>query len=192
MLNTAMKKTIISREFARRVNLNERLTRLREHGGEGIPSTLREQHVKTISHPYLTVGLERYHRVAAICGVEPRHPLLDRRVVEFLVSIPWGQKVRSGWNKYLLRKVSENTLSQEVCWRQGWEHLGWTFESKWLAVNLDEVTAVVDKMLTSCKKYMNVPYLYDSINHYEISGGYDYELNILDAYHLTLWSDRNN
>ncbi len=192
MLDSAIEKTIINRDFARRINLNKRLNLLRDHSYQGIGSTLIDQHIKTVSHPYLTVGIERYHRVAAICGVEPRHPLLDKRVVEFLVSMPWDQKVRSGWSKYLLRKTCENVLPREVCWRQGREHLGWEFASKWLAINFDEVNEVVKKMMTSSWDKVNISRLHDSIKLYSSHGTEDNEVDLLDAFHLAHWLNRQS
>ncbi len=192
LLNKAIQETIINREFARKINLNERLSRLRAYGSEGIGSTLRERHIKTISHPYLTVGVERYHRVAAICGVEPRHPLLDKRVVEFMVSLPWDQKVRFGWNKFLLRKVSEDVLPPEVCWRQGWEHIGWGFESKWLAVNFDEISTVIKKMVERSRDEINNSCINDNLKVYTNRKGPENETYLLDAFHLANWFGRQN
>ncbi len=192
MLNSAMEKTIIDREFAQRINLSKRLAQLSKHSYDGLSATLIEQHIKTVSHPYLTVGVERYDRVAAICGVEPRHPLLDKRVVEFLVSMPWDQKVRSGWSKYLLRKTCENILPREVCWRQGREHLGWEFASKWLTINFAEVNAVVKKMMTSSGNKVNISRLRNSIKLYSSHGTEDNEVDLLDAFHLAHWLNRQS
>ena len=117
--------SIINMEFAKEIHLTDRLAQLRAHGSNGFCQSTYTQHISALQHPYLTVGIERYSRIASLCGIEPRHPLLDKRLVDFMTAIPWNQKFRSGWNKYLLRKSSEPTLPQEVCWRKGWEHLGW-------------------------------------------------------------------
>jgi asparagine synthase (glutamine-hydrolysing) len=100
---------------------------------------LAEWHRWAIQSPALTVGLERYERLASYAGVEARHPLLDIRLLQFSNALPLAQKVRGGWSKYLLRRATETRLPASVAWREGWEHLGWRFtESRARRVLADE------------------------------------------------------
>ncbi len=88
------------------------------------------QHAAWLDTPYITSALERYDRAAALCGVELRHPLLDQRLVEFALSLPWSLKRKAGWSKWLLRQIAPE-LPVEI--RERWDHphLGWTFNSVW-------------------------------------------------------------
>ena len=124
-----LRGTVINRDFARDVDVESRLAKLAAHSSRGLDSTLREKHVKAVTHPYLTAALECYDRVAASCAVEPRHPLLDKRLVELSVSLPWDQKVRHGWSKFTVRRAGESLLPAEVVWRRGWDEIGWQFTS---------------------------------------------------------------
>jgi len=124
-----LKGNIINRDFAREVDIESRLGILASHSTLGSHASLREKQVHNIMHPYLVTALERYDRIASICTVEPRHPLLDKRLVEFSVSLPWEQKVRHGWSKYIIRRAGESFLPQEVVWRRGWDDIGWLFTS---------------------------------------------------------------
>lgn len=132
LIRKDLKDSNINSQFADKVNIAVRLRQLRSHGCNGLCRTLREHHITNVIHPFLTVGLERYDRVAALCSVEPRHPLLDKRLVEYSVSLPWEQKVRNGWSKYQIRRAAKDLLPDEVIWRRGWEHVGWDFTSKWM------------------------------------------------------------
>ena len=87
-------------------------------------------HAAWLDVPYITSALERYDRVAALCGVELRHPLLDQRLVEFALSLPWSLKRRGSWSKWLLRQVAPE-LPVEVRERRDHPHLGWMFNSAW-------------------------------------------------------------
>ena len=49
-------------------------------------------------------------RAAMSCGLEARHPLLDDRVVDFLMSLPPSFKVREGRNKWILHRLAERYL----------------------------------------------------------------------------------
>jgi asparagine synthase (glutamine-hydrolysing) len=51
---------------------------------------------------------------AAEYGLEPRHPFMDRRLVEFLVSVPPHLKFRHGYNKRLLRRAMKGILPEKV------------------------------------------------------------------------------
>ncbi|WP_223428713.1 asparagine synthase-related protein [Tateyamaria pelophila] len=75
----------------------------------------------------ITVGRERYDRVAAHFGIEPRDPFMDRRVHTFCLSLPMDQLQKDGWPKVILRRAMAGLLPDEVRWRRGKEHLGYTF-----------------------------------------------------------------
>jgi asparagine synthase (glutamine-hydrolysing) len=75
----------------------------------------------------ITVGRERYDRVAAHFGVETRDPFMDQRLQAFCLSLPMDQFQVDGWPKMILRRAMAGLLPDEVRWRRGKEHLGATF-----------------------------------------------------------------
>ena len=91
------------------------------------PLTFKNQltlKLSLLNLPYIAVALERYDKTAAVCGVEARHPLLDKRVVEFCCRLPWDQQVRNGWSKWILRKSFDTHLPKGLAWRADRPHLG--------------------------------------------------------------------
>ncbi len=129
LTKNAVKESLIRASFAGRIHLAKRLQKLVSHSYTECAWSLREKHVYSICHPFLTVALERYDRVAARCSIEPRHPLLDRRLVEFCIALPWHQLVRAGQSKSILRRTAVHFLPEEICNRHSVEHLGWDFTS---------------------------------------------------------------
>ncbi|MDX9982487.1 MAG: asparagine synthase-related protein, partial [Lentisphaeria bacterium] len=125
----AMRESAIRPAFAARIGLRDRLRRLRGHHAGGLSQNPVQAHARKLLHPYLTVGLERYDRVAARCGIEPRCPYTDRRLVELYLALPLDQKDRRGWSKYLLRRSMTRHLPRDVCFRTDKNHLGWQFTS---------------------------------------------------------------
>ncbi len=75
----------------------------------------------------INVGRERYDRVASHFGVEPRDPYMDRRVLDFCLSLPFDQFQHDGWPKIIQRRAMAGLLPDAVRWRRGKEHLGWIF-----------------------------------------------------------------
>jgi asparagine synthase (glutamine-hydrolysing) len=119
--------SMINPSFARRVSLAGRLQTLNGHGTSGLLPQYGMERAKSIDHPYLTVGRERYDRVAAAAAVEPRDPFLDLRVVALCVALPGAQKLGGGWPKAVLRRAMAGQMPDAVRWRRGKEHLGFAF-----------------------------------------------------------------
>ena len=55
---------------------------------------------------------------AAKHGIEYRFPLLDRRLLEFALSLPPEQFRRPGHNRWLMRHALRDVLPAEVCWNR--------------------------------------------------------------------------
>lgn len=155
-------KSVINNNFSDQINIRRRLAKLRKHSCVGLCSSIKMDHLSNIFHPNLTVGIERYDRVAAICSVEPRHPLLDKRLIEFSASLPWNQLVRNGWSKYILRSAIEPHLGKEVSWRQGWEHIGRTFLDQFIEYSFIKNEAEIDISNEYVNKYIQSKYLHRS------------------------------
>lgn len=149
--------SIINREFAREVRLEERLEALWAHGQTASVSNIHQYHAQDINHPYLVVALERYDRVASFYSIEPRHPFLDKRLVELCVGLPWWQCVGDGWSKIILRQSIGDLLPQQVRWRKGKEHLGWEFRLGWLLLEKDTLAGLMADDLNEISRYVDVP-----------------------------------
>jgi len=51
-------------------------------------------------------------------SIESRVPFLDHRLFDFIRSLPNNQKINGGWTKYVLRKMLDKKLRDEVVWRK--------------------------------------------------------------------------
>jgi asparagine synthase (glutamine-hydrolysing) len=90
-----------------------------------LPRVQREEHVARLSATRVAVdwpaegredhvfayGVDRFHgsvgdiwdRVGTAFGVEARHPIFDRELVQFCMAVPWRERMRGGRTKALLR-----------------------------------------------------------------------------------------
>jgi asparagine synthase (glutamine-hydrolysing) len=119
--------TIINRDFAKDIRISERLAEFRSLYDGSQNWSQVEAHQKAVVHPFLAVGVERYERVAAQSSLEARHPLLDVRLVEFCLGIPWQLKTHRGWTKNIMRLAMRPYLPSSVVWRTDKDHLGFYF-----------------------------------------------------------------
>lgn len=101
------------RKVQRRVFANDRIDRFTRARG--------------LAHHNLVVGSERYERLGAAYGIEPRDPFLDLRLIRFCLALPRHQLQREGWPKWILRRAMTHEVAPEIVWRCGKEHIGTAF-----------------------------------------------------------------
>ena len=107
--------------FARRTGLAERLEaaqprRFRELARQALYDHFREASWDQVVH--------WYDRNAVGFGIEVRHPFLDRRLVEYLFSIPADRLFEAGRSKPLLRDAAAGLLPESVRLRPDKTKLG--------------------------------------------------------------------
>ena len=84
---------------------------------------------KSMLHPFLVAGRERYDRVASAIAIEPRDPFVDVDLLKLCMKLPAEQFQDRGWPKIVLRRAMAGLLPEDVRWRVGKEHLGWQFRT---------------------------------------------------------------
>ncbi len=115
--NKTSKISILNKEFAKRIKAEEYLNDLH------FKPEIDNNTAKKAHYLILTKGIiehtELLDRAASAFSIEPRHPFLDKRLVEFCYAIPTEIKFKSGWSRYILRIAMNNILPREVQWRSG-------------------------------------------------------------------------
>ncbi|MEO1559204.1 MAG: asparagine synthase-related protein, partial [Cyanobacteria bacterium J06632_19] len=107
---------IIKDEFIERIAWNEHLQRLEEKRSKPQPSE-RDSHYRYLNWGLIPFFLEVIDKSAAAASIEANHPLFDKRLVEFCLSLPPEQKIYRGWTRMILRRGMENILPKKVQWR---------------------------------------------------------------------------
>jgi asparagine synthetase B (glutamine-hydrolysing) len=128
----------------------------------------------------LTVGRERYDRVAGAVGIEPRDPFLDLRVLSYCVGLPDGHVLAQGWPKAILRRATADLVPDEVRWRRGKEHLGWTFTAALIEQTQGVVLPSFEADLACLSPYVDVNAM--QVNRSQVASG-DAQ-SVSEAYHL--------
>ncbi len=67
---------------------------------------------------FIQTLLDRKDRMSMYHGLEVRVPFCDRRIAEYLYSVPWEYKDRNGQEKGLLRNAAIGLLPDDVLWRK--------------------------------------------------------------------------
>ena len=154
-LRSTIAESMMHPDFARRIELASRLKQLRAAIQIDVSSDINIMHAQLLQGPYLTVGLERYDRVAGAYGIEPRHPLLDKRLVEFCVNLPWRQKVHNGWTKYVMRRALAGYIPDSVRWRAGRDHLAKDFNCSFTKLRNERIIDFLNCKSDTLNQYLD-------------------------------------
>jgi len=113
----------------------EFLKLLRGHEWEGIHKPIVTKLNDILHFNTTEMGLEELLRFAdrnsMAHGREVRLPFLNHELVEFVFSLPSQLKMHDGWTKFLLRRVMDKKLPDDIVWRKnkiGFE----TPQKKWM------------------------------------------------------------
>ena len=101
----------IDPRLAGRTGLEQRLRPAAPTPG---PSAARDDVRAAFESGWTSVYLESSERESAELGLEDRHPLFDRRVVEFALAIPDDQRWRDGVTRFVVRRAMADSLPQSV------------------------------------------------------------------------------
>lgn len=108
----------------------------------------------------LSGGLTGYSITGHSHGIETRDPWSDKNVVEFFINLPTTQKIRHGWTKYPARTLVAKTISPEVAWRKGKEHLGYELQRAVVNLSSNYIRHTIENDIASIKPYARIdPYL---------------------------------
>lgn len=69
-------------------------------------------------HWFMQTLLDRKDRMSMYSGLEVRVPFCDKRIAEYMYSVPWEYKDYMGREKGILRKAAEELLPESVLWRK--------------------------------------------------------------------------
>lgn len=105
-------------DLAARTTLVDRVREAARAPRPGATADMR-QHIALLTAPRYATSLEVLDRAAALQGVTPLYPFLDRRVVEHCVAQPASAKFHDGMTRALLRDATRGVLPDAVRLRSG-------------------------------------------------------------------------
>ncbi len=189
-LPNALRDSIINPDFARAIHLKDRLARFRSHNEPPIANTQLEAHRIALVHPNLLTALERYDRMVTTHSIDPIHPLIDIRLAEFCLSLPWQLKAKRGWTKMAMRRIMEPILPPEVVWRKDKHHLGWSVNLMVLRNQSDYFRQVLDEGRNTLEAYIDLSKLDRCWDRFFSTGEDEAAARVWEAIALALWLRR--
>jgi asparagine synthase (glutamine-hydrolysing) len=176
-------------DFARRIGLAERAQALL--GKHSRPArTSREDHWRRLTSGMIPFALEVADRAAAAFSLEPRYPFFDKRLVEFCLALPPGQKLYQGWTRMVMRRAMANVLPDEVRWRGGKSNLSPGFARGLLAFDRGLLEEVILNDARAIEEYVDIAALRKAYHRFVSRFSEDDSLTVWRSVTLALWLHR--
>ncbi len=102
--------------FVRRTNLRERI---QAAPALGVLRPERDNQRASFLNPSIELGLSGLNQIGARFGLEPRHPFMDVRLINYVLALPPTLSLHNGWTRYVLRQAVSHRLPRDVAWRIG-------------------------------------------------------------------------
>ncbi len=115
-LPSATAPSLANPQFAERIGLEQRLQQFETADSE--LSTVRADQWQALTNGTIAYTLEQADQYAARFAIELRHPFLDKRLVEFCLSLPAEQKMWQGWTRMVMRRGMAGVLPEAIQWRR--------------------------------------------------------------------------
>ena len=106
---------ILQNNYAQQQHIQQRIA----HRWGGLPTytSVATQQALLLASPIFVSRLEHTWAAGARFGIEYRYPLLDRRLVEFILATPPIQKYKNGVGRYLMRTFLDRHGPKGMAWR---------------------------------------------------------------------------
>ena len=176
---------ILQGDFARRIQLKQRLQRWRS--GQ-LPKTSREAHYQRLTAGVMPFALEAADKAAAAFGIEPRYPFFDKRLTEFCLALPPEQKLHRGWTRIIMRRAMAGVLPPKIQWRGGKSNLGANFQHG-LQLGREKLERAFNHDLTLIEDYVDLDSLRSLYQRFETNKDLSHDdfLAIWKSFSLALW-----
>lgn len=162
------KSSFIERNFARRQGVGSYLDETTEgsFGGRYRKNQRRMNHWENLDWAGFTYGLEMLDGMSAAFEVEQRYPFFDRRLVEYCLALPLGQKLRDGWTRSILRRAMEGILPPTVQWRPRKADLSANCKLKLVEIDGPLIESVIYGNNTRLSSYLDLQAMRIVWEHY--------------------------
>jgi asparagine synthase (glutamine-hydrolysing) len=180
-----LEDSIVSPEFAYKINLVERL-RDQQLWATKRPESEKYSHLAN----GIVSGLTGFGRIAGRYGVDLRDPWADRRVLNFFQRLPMEYKIKNGWTKYIVRTAFASDLDKKVRWRRGKEHLGYYFACRVMESSHEFACSRLQGDLGALEPYINKKVLEHKLKRYQSGNDNSSTMFLYDILTLLLWMER--
>jgi len=101
----------LNKQFEEKLNIKKRYY---DYYSQETGTSLQARNIERITHPHVAQRLEYSAIAARKYGIEYRYPFLDKRLIEFYLSMPPRLKARNGIVRYAIREAMKEILPEGI------------------------------------------------------------------------------
>ena len=169
--------------------------RIQEFRSQSFPkdSSQAQHHWQALTRGLFADMLEQLEKISAAYEIEPRHPFFDRRLIEFCIGLPPGQRLSRGWTRSIFRHAMEGILPPDVQWRTDKANLGAFIKINLVKYGSQDLDAAINADSWKIGKYVDTRALQDAYIRFKSDPFYkDNEaMLILTTVYLLRWLEQN-
>lgn len=152
-------------ELSQRVALERRVQDF-QGSRMGAYETEREFHKARLENPNLQFAANFFTKTGAAHQCEMRYPFLDKRVVEFCLSLPADQKLSDGWPRFIIREAMRGILPELVRQRLSKGDLSACYERGMLLHEQERLDRLFQDVPKQIDAYVSLPVMREEYTHY--------------------------
>jgi asparagine synthase (glutamine-hydrolysing) len=139
-----------------------RLRLLKSNHHPTTPTTIEQSILNGLKSPMLGVAIDRYRLAADAFNIQTIHPLIDRTLAEFLLSLHWKYRVQNGTPKYLFRLALKKNGEDKLANQKELGHVGPWFTQRFSQDYLTRHVKPKPESLDALAKYVNIDFFQES------------------------------
>jgi len=113
-------------------------------------------HHQSVTSPMLPFYLEVYDKLAAVLGVEHRHPYFDSELIAFCLALPPEQRLSEGWDRVVQRRAFTGLVPEPIRARQSKSVWSRNFERQLFGRHRERIHGVLEGASTPLADYCDV------------------------------------
>lgn len=175
-------------EFRKAHDLEGRIEQLREKNyPEGLSSI--GYHWRALTNGYFCEVLENLEKASAAFEIEPRFPFFDRRLIEFCIALPPGQRIFGGWTRSIFRHAMAGSVPDDVVWRTDKSNIGASVKVNMLKYGSDQLESLFGPRSSRLAEYLDLRSLTSAYDRYrrDPMGRESEALLLLTTVYLSNW-----
>lgn len=179
----------VNESFREKYDLESRIVNTQMSGNASNADSSVLQHWNGLTSGHFSMMLEQLEKASAAFGVEPRYPFFDRRLIEFCIALPPGQRIYKGWTRSIFRHSMDGILPSDVQWRTDKSNIGASVKVNLLKYGYTQLEDAIRRNSWKLEKYINPEMLKAAYRDYQLDpmGKESEALLILTNVYLLNW-----
>jgi asparagine synthase (glutamine-hydrolysing) len=148
---------LLNDTFLTRVDYASRVSRLKSRWDvDNVDARMQHWLAIQAGAGITSIGLEEIDALAALGGVERRHPFFDIRLLQYCVGLAPEQKLRRGWTRSILRRAMQGILPDPIRKRSDKADLSPNFIRNVQKYEADRIEALFTTHVSRLKPYVDM------------------------------------